>query len=109
MVHIKSFSIVGDFHREGAGEFLNGNLDVAGMRMPGHIRERFLSQAIEGRALGAVQLVTLVGSEGGQMNADASPLGEILQKGMQGRNQAQVVQQARAQIGSARSGWHTDE
>ena len=57
-IYFKSFSIVRYFHRNRARELLDGDLDITGMRMPGHIRERLLCKAIEGRALGAVELHT---------------------------------------------------
>src|SRR5690349_10054259 len=50
-IDFKSPSVVGHFHHDGAGEFLDNNPDGAGMGMPGYVGERFLRQAIEGGAL----------------------------------------------------------
>src|SRR4051794_11312325 len=41
-VHGKAFAVVGDLHANRPWEFLNGDLDLAGVSMPGDIREGFL-------------------------------------------------------------------
>ena len=66
---LKDFAVVFDFHANGAAQFLDAHFHPAGLRMAGDIGQRFLGDAIEHRALGAVQL--LHPRKGRQADADA--------------------------------------
>ncbi len=94
----KAFPVVFDFHAHGAIKFLNPHFRPAGLRMAGHIGERFLGDAIEHGSFVTVHLLNR--SKGRQADPDTRLLHEAFQKRMEGGNQPQIVQHRRAQFTS---------
>ena len=69
---------------------------LAGLRMAGHIGERFLGDAIEHRSFVTVHLLNR--REGRQADMDARLFPEAFHERVEGGNQSQIVQHRRAQF-----------
>jgi len=95
-LQIEGFTVVADFHVDGVADFSNIHFHMTGVRMLGDVGKRFLGDAIERRALVAVQ--SFHPSERREMHTDACPFHEVVQVRMQGHDQPQIVQGCRAQL-----------
>src|ERR1041384_4619638 len=96
LIHWKRFAVVLDLHLERTVVRAEEDLDAAGLRMAGHVGQAFLRDAEHHGLLLAVQIL---GAGGGvEAHSHAVALGKLLHAGTQRGQEAEVVQNGRAQF-----------